>query len=420
MSATSLSELLDLLDARRDGVFLLPNARAARELRARFDGWKRAAGEQAWEPPAVLSWGQWTASLWSDLVVAGAETRLLLNAAQEQSLWREIVAEDAANAGGSVESLAEMAAAGFALAAAYEAISRLRGFAATHDSRVFAGWAEAFLRRCGTKGYLPAALLEEALRAHADNAVLSLPAAMQLVGVGERTPSQESFLAAIRERGCTVVERELEAEDFGVRASVVAANEREELELAAGWVRRIVAAQPDARVAMLVPGLGEERAELEDVLREVLAPELQAVGSDLSSAPWEISGGAALGSVAMIADALALARWVDGTAAGAARERAAVIALPGGCGGSRCGGAVRCGLATAGDAASVGDKHNGAADDGRAGEGRAAAGVAAECAALSEARRRPDEAARVRGVDGVRARARPGGWMARGTRSDGD
>ena len=94
--------------------------------------------------------------------------------------------------------------------------------------------------------------------------------------------------------------------------AVVAATEREEMEFVARWVREFVEARPEARVAVLVPGLSAERAEMEDVLRQVLAPELEDVRADLSSAPWEMSGGVALESVTMVTDVLALARWVEG------------------------------------------------------------------------------------------------------------
>ena len=92
MSSTTLSEILDALDA--GALLLLPNARAARELRLAFDARQRSGGRTAWEPPRALSWLQWTNSLCGELIVAGAETRLLLNAAQEHSVWREIIAED--------------------------------------------------------------------------------------------------------------------------------------------------------------------------------------------------------------------------------------------------------------------------------------------------------------------------------------
>src|SRR6202789_4618908 len=89
MSSATLSELLDALNDGR--LLLLPNARAAREWRAAFDARQRMLGRRAWEPARALSWSQWTNFWWGELVVHGAESRLLLNAAKERSVWREII-----------------------------------------------------------------------------------------------------------------------------------------------------------------------------------------------------------------------------------------------------------------------------------------------------------------------------------------
>jgi ATP-dependent helicase/nuclease subunit B len=316
MPSASLSELLDLLDG--GALLLLPNARAARELRVAFDARQRARGRAAWASPQVLSWTQWTNSLWSELVVMGAESRLLLNAAQEHSLWREIIAEDAANSSLAAEdSLAELARSAWQLAAGYEAVPRLRSFAASHDPRIFATWAETFSAQCAARSYLSAALLNRALLEHAQAGTFAAPRSLELVGFGEMQPSQIALLAGLRACGTEVVERGLEVveTDGRARISSIARNEREELMLAARWVREFLeepsAREGGARGAVLLPDVGEDRAELEGVLRETLAPELQSIDADLSSTPWEFSGGVPLSSLAMVADALALVRWMQ-------------------------------------------------------------------------------------------------------------
>ena len=85
--------------------------------------------------------------------------------------------------------------------------------------------------------------------------------------------------------------------------------------LAVRWIRGFLEAnrakEPGARVALLLPNPAERRAEIEGVLREMLAPELQSVDADLSSTPWEFSSGAALSSTAIIADAFAMVRWTQ-------------------------------------------------------------------------------------------------------------
>jgi ATP-dependent helicase/nuclease subunit B len=206
MTCASLSDLLDALDGGEQ--LLLPNARAARELRWGFDARQRARGLVAWEPPRVQSWSQWTNSQWSELVVEGAEDRLLLNAAQEQSVWREIIAADPdSGLSGSVDALAKLAGSAWKLAASYSATQQLQQFAMTHDSRTFAQWADAFLKSCKAQGYVSAALLDAGLLQHAKAGTVVASASITLVGFEELLPSQKALVDAFRERGTEVVER---------------------------------------------------------------------------------------------------------------------------------------------------------------------------------------------------------------------
>jgi ATP-dependent helicase/nuclease subunit B len=161
---------------------------------------------------------------------------------------------------------------------------------------------------------LSAALLNGALLKQMQAGALVAPGALELVGFGQMLPSQQALLTGLRERGCVVQERGLEASRGAdeLRGSVVASSEEEERRLAARWVREFLMARREARVAVLVPNLAEERATLEGVLREVLAPELQSIDADLSSTPWEFSGGVSLSSLVMVVDALELIRWTQG------------------------------------------------------------------------------------------------------------
>ena len=317
MPSATLSELLDALD--RGALLLLPNERAARDMRAAFDVLQRSRGLPAWEPAQALSWSQWTNSLWSELVIGGKEGRLLLNAAQEHSVWRKIIADDASQRSiGSVDSLAELAQSAWQLASHYDATRELREFAASHDSRIFAAWSESFARQCAERGYVSASQLNAALLEHVRRGELVAPASLDLVGYGQIMPSRQALLTELRERGTVVRQRALESTGDADRlvASMLVPTEDNEHLLAVRWVRAFLDArrteEPPARVAVLVPNLAEEREQLEGVLREVLAPELQSIDADLSSTPWEFSGGAPLSSLAMIVDALELVRWTQG------------------------------------------------------------------------------------------------------------
>ena len=318
MSSATLSELLDALD--QSALLLLPNARAARDMRAAFDTRQRLRGLPAWEPARALSWSQWTNSLWSELIVGGKEERLLLNAAQEHSVWRTIIADDASQRSiGSADSLAELAQSAWQLASDYDATWKLRDFAASHDSRVFAAWAESFARQCAERGYVSAGQLNAALVDHMRRSSdLAVPASLDLAGYGQIFPSQQALLTKLWDRGTIVRQRTLESTGDADRlvASVLVPTEGEERLFAVRWVREFLetrqTVEPPPRVALLVPNLAEEREQLEAVLREVLTPELESIDADLSSTPWEFSDGGPLSSLGMVRDALGLMQWTQG------------------------------------------------------------------------------------------------------------
>ncbi len=316
MSSTTLSELVDALD--HGALLLLPNARAARDLRSAYDTRQKGRGLPAWEPARALSWSQWANSLWSELIIRGREARLLLNAAQEHSIWRQIIADDPTHRSiGSLNSVAELARSAWQLAADHEATSKLRSFATSYDSKIFAAWADAFTKQCTERGYVSTAGLNAALSEHVRLGNLRMEGSLELVGFGSTLPSQQTLLAQLRGRGTLIVERTLKALDSRrLVESVVAPTLPDEYLFAMQWIRKFLEARRSGehatRIALLVPNLAEERAQLESMLREVLTPELQSIEADLSSTPWEFSDGISVSSATVILDALELIRWTQG------------------------------------------------------------------------------------------------------------
>ncbi len=289
---------------------LLPNPRAARQLRSAFDHLQRDCNTPAWEPPAALAWPQWTDRLYATLIVSGAETRILLNAAQQHLLWHNTIAADPPPGSlSSLDSLAELAASAFNLAATYNILPRLRSAATTPDTQAFARWSEAFLATCRKQSCLPPALLDHTLAEHLTANRIDTPSTLHLAGFPDLTPAQQSLLSAIEARGTTLHHHTLHTPQTHPPTLTLAANPREELLFAAQWTRLYLQTHgPTASVAILTPTLAEDRDELEAVLRDVLAPELHSIHADLSSTPWQFSSGAPLASLPILNTALSLAQ----------------------------------------------------------------------------------------------------------------
>jgi probable DNA repair protein len=261
----------------------------------------------------VIAWDAWMAALWQGLLIEGHAAQMLLNRTQEHVVWRTILEADEELASlRTLDSLAEMVADAWRMVYRYEGQRRLRGGDGSADSRAFLRWARTFERLCKAEGFLAQAQLEEALRAAVDKGMVRLPSGeVMLAGFDAMTPAQTRLVEALRSAGVEIEELRPSAE-AARRMLVEAADEREELRVVARWVREFLEEQPEANVAVIVPGLETERREIDRVFREVLAPELEDIRTRNEAGPYEFSLGVALAETPMVATALDLLRWVVG------------------------------------------------------------------------------------------------------------
>jgi ATP-dependent helicase/nuclease subunit B len=301
-------EIVNALE--RGAIVVTGNQRAARTLRRGFDQRNRQLGLKSWTPAAVLSWDAWIAALWRELLLEGRATELLLNRTQEHQIWRTILnGDDELASLKTADSLAEMAADTWRLLSSYGGRERLRVVAGGTDTRAFQRWARAFERLCKAKGLSSVAQLEETLREAVNRGWISPPAGgVVLVGFDALTPAQTGLLEALRSAGVEV--EELTPRVDAVRRMLTqSSNEREEMEAAAQWVRHFLESKPEARIAIVVPGLEAQRSEIDRVFREVLAPESEDIRVGNEAVPYEFSLGVRLSETTMAATALDLLRW---------------------------------------------------------------------------------------------------------------
>jgi ATP-dependent helicase/nuclease subunit B len=294
----------------RGAMVVTGNQRAARTLRREFDRRQSGLGLNSWQPPAVLAWDTWTAELWHQLLLDGNASLVLLNRTQEHAVWRAVLEADAELASlRSVDSLAEMAADAWKLLCRYDGPGRLRRAATSADTRAFQRWAQMFERTCRSEGLLTLAQLEGTLREAVDAGNLKLgTGGLVLVGFDAMTPAQTGLVETLREAGAVIEDLWLNVQRES-RTLVATTNEAEELSVAARWTRTFLEERPESRVAVIVPGLETQRAEIDRIFREVLAPELEDIQAQGAAAPYEFSLGRPLAQVPLAAVALELLRW---------------------------------------------------------------------------------------------------------------
>jgi ATP-dependent helicase/nuclease subunit B len=305
----------------RGAVMLTPHPRLARAEHAVFDAARHAQGARLWQPAVVLPWRAWIASLWRDALVAGTESRVLLNDLQQNALWEQVIEGGVAETLRSSASLARMCAGATSLLGAYDLknafgrgsvgmATEMAGMG-TPDADTFARWWIAFEARCSDRGFLPASHAEIALAEHLRMGHIAPSIEYLLHGFDALTPAQQHLLNALEAVGAKVSHTA-----FPQRADVapmLAAcdSPADEYERCGVWARHALE-RAGARVAIVVPDLQECRPVLERALRTAIAPELSDVTASAADAPYEFSTGRPLSALPLIEDALRLLRWCAG------------------------------------------------------------------------------------------------------------
>ena len=292
----------------RGATVLTGNQRAARELRRAWDARQRDAGVMRWAPARVLAWSSWTVGLWQRMLVAGTTDAMLLNRAQEAAVWRGVIADDESLATlRSPEALAGMASQAWATLAKFRGLGRLKGSATNADTEAFVAWAAAFEERCRLGRLQPEARLGGMLRKALLAKDLRIGGELLLVGFDRLFPAQVALLDAIADAGAEIETAEPPPLPPD-RLLAMAEDEAEELQLAAAWIRYLLQEKPESRIAVVVPGLGKQRTRIEQVFRQILAPETQAIDS-AEAGPFEFSAGESLAERRMVAVALDVLGW---------------------------------------------------------------------------------------------------------------
>ncbi len=294
----------------RGACVVTANQRAARTLRRFYDEQQHAAGVSTWAPASILAWETWTRSLWHQLVLSGDATALLLNRTQELALWRSVITSDLElRTLRQPEALATLAAEAWRTLHAHRHIGPLTGLAESTDEAAFRRWSTSLRQRCRRDAILTSAELETELERAVTARKLQLPnTAFLLVGFDQRSPAQQALLDAVSRSGVSISEHTPNTPPVEF-FSCASDTSQDELETCARWIREQLRRHPTARLALIVPTPDADRAELERVLRDTLAPEFHNIERRTSRRPYEFSLGIPLSSTGCVTAALDLLTW---------------------------------------------------------------------------------------------------------------
>jgi ATP-dependent helicase/nuclease subunit B len=258
--------------------FVVPSPLAARQWELHLASEQLGAGSRVWETPPIQTYGAWLERRWRESSL-GLRTAVL-TPSQSAALWRRVIAESAAG-----EALIGHAGAAEWAAAAAALLRRWRvAPAARHamgqqiDFSAFLDWERRYREILAAHGWLDPHDLEHEL--------MSRPPlcaeAVTVADLGDTYPARDALLEHLAASGTRIVQQSAPAV-VGRQCTARFPDASSELRAALAWSRQLLSEQPDARVAVIVPGLEQRR----DEVARLAAAELRSFGE---GAVW-VDGG---------------------------------------------------------------------------------------------------------------------------------
>lgn len=284
---------------RAGGLVITASDRAARALRLEFHQRRRNEGLSAWLSPEILSWTNFVRSAWENRTTDG---RLLLNSAQEQSLWADIIGREthlATLLDAPRHRLADMAMRAHEFLCLY-APRYLRESARAgwdNDAEAWSSWLTSFDGTCRKNQFVSLSRVPIDLTSALQTDSTQRPPLL-LVGFDRIVPTQKSLFDAWSSWRQTAA---------GERASQVdfyeTPDQQTELKVCAQWCNRLIASKPDARLLVISQEIAARRGEFERAFLRF---------NPAGSAPlFEFSLGIPLGRTTLVRSALLLLKWLD-------------------------------------------------------------------------------------------------------------
>ncbi len=288
------------MDRYTQGTLVTANARLSRQLRRDYDSARRQQNLRVWETADILPRGAWLARAWQECAYRDPfRTPVLLSSLQEEALWEQaIAASDGASVLLDLSATVSAASQAWSLVRAWEARCDVAEFRGLRDTEEFLEWMLAVERKLQENDWITASQLPRALLDRVMEGTLAHDALFH-TGFDELTPADRRLFEACRAQPWRIEP----AAPPGPRHRVGLRDSSEELMQAAGWARRKLEAQPEARIGIVVRGLAEMSAAAERIFDDTFHPGLDFARPG-SAAAFHISAGVPSADVPVIAAAL--------------------------------------------------------------------------------------------------------------------
>jgi ATP-dependent helicase/nuclease subunit B len=294
------SDLLEVVLA--GGTVVVPSRQRAYAARLAFAAAQLDTGVRVWATPDILAVDAWLIREIEQLAAtSGTALPRVLSPAEDWLLWRQCTNEatqdiELLNRGALAESLRRAST----LAVEYGIdVSRLRSFAGA-EAELFHRTQRAVDDRYRSLGAANIQLLIAQLpnlggaRKITYAGFLQLSPRLEAVGGTHRSIDPQSTRPAV----------------------VIATDDLDELERIAQWCQRQIAADPNRRLLVILPGSPGSRERLATLIRQAVDPQKWLSPGGANSRAENlvaIEGGAPLAEVPVVAHALSTLRWLGGS-----------------------------------------------------------------------------------------------------------
>lgn len=243
---------------RAGGFVVTASERAARALTAAFHRARQADGLAAWLAPRIQHWQSFVRGAWDEI---GQDDRLVLNALQERALWAGIVGSSGVGTAlleAPRQRMAAMAMEAHELICAH-APQLLRENARAGwqgDAAAFGGWLSEFDAACRAGNLMSAAQLPLELHSALMNDGARPP--LLLAGFDRLLPVQRQIFESWGQWAQISAGPAAREVNF-----FEAADEQVELRACAGWCRRMLDENSQARLLVISQDVAQRRGEIE-------------------------------------------------------------------------------------------------------------------------------------------------------------
>jgi probable DNA repair protein len=284
---------------RAGGLVVTSSERGSRAFQAAFHRRRRAEGLAAWAAPNILDWNSFARTAWEERNIDG---RLLLNSAQEQALWSEIIHSEQhlpTMLSASVRRLAAMAMEAHELLAEYSP-PHLRTGARSGwdgDAEGFSKWLAAFDAECRRHNLIRLSNVPLELSSMLQDEKAVRPP-IRIAGFDRVLPIQQLLFDTWGQW------QQIEFEEHSREIHFYRIPDRQtELDACAAWCNREIQTNPETRLLVVAQDVQSRRGEIE---RAFLG-----IGTPGSAPQFEFSLGVPLGQVQLVRRAFLLLRWLD-------------------------------------------------------------------------------------------------------------